>query len=468
MKIDHLYCKDFLGTVLIDVPTPAPVQIFTGQNGAGKSSLRDGVALALTADLGRVNMKKDVPQLIREGQGSAVCEVRAADGTTYGVTITASGKMASTFKGEVNPAMAYVLDSQRFAKLDDKARRAFLFGLLGVKLDAKSIAARLVAMGCDAALVERVAPLLRSGFGAAADDAREKATQAKGAWRGLTGETYGAVKALTWQAPAVAFSQQNLDAALQQLAALDTSIATAQQNLGGMEAAVNTVAAARAKVSGLKETEALLVRRKVKLATDETALAEAQTALDNATAKAGTAPRVGLVHDLARSVNALLRLGNVPRDSVVGMDAVQALDAYEVQHGSLNAAVGDSESQARLPALTQARDLMASAVRNSMRDVKASEDAATEIKLLEEQIAAVKDASPGALDVARQQLATAQAERKTAQAAVETLRAAKAAAEGARRVSASSSARSGSVARISRSAFLASSVIAFSCLALSA
>lgn len=432
MKIDHLFVQSFLGVVSVDVDTRQPVQLFCGANGAGKSSLRDAIALALTADLGRVSMKKEAGQLVRTGDSQAICEVRDVDGDTWAVTITAAGKIVDSMKGrQPEPVLPYVLDAQRFASLDATERRAFLFGLMGVKLDGAAVAAKLAERGCDVAKAQRIAPMLRAGFPAAAEDAKAQATAAKGAWRAITGETYGAVKAATWKAPAVVFSQQNLDAGLKALAAVDTGIATAQQNLGALEANAKTVAEARAKLAGLKDTAAQLVRRQVKLQHDEKALKEAQDALDSAIAKAGTAPRVGLVHDLARSVNALLQLGAVDRDSVVGMDAVQALDEYETQHGSLNAVIGDTVAQERVPTLTQARDLLASAVRNSMRDVKASEEAASQIHLLEQQIAAAGRVETSSIDIARQQLTTAQAERKTCMTAVDMLRATKAAGEGA-------------------------------------
>lgn len=432
MKIDHLFVQSFLGVVSVDVDTRQPVQLFCGPNGAGKSSLRDAIALALTADLGRVTLKKDSGQLVREGDSSAICEARTADGDAWGVTITADGKISDSMKGRPDdPALPYVLDAQRFAQLSATDRRAVLFGLMDVKLDGPAVAQKLADRGCDAAKVQRVLPMLRAGFTAAADEARSQGTAAKGAWRAITGETYGAVKAATWKAPAVVFSPENMEAAQRSLAAVDAGIAQAQGSLGALESVAKTVAEARSKLVGLKDTAAQLARRQVKLQHDEKALKEAQDALDAAAAKAGSAPRVGLVHDLARSVHALLELGAVDRDSVVGQDADNALQAYEEQHGSLNTAVGDSTAQQRVPELTKARDLLASAVRNSMRDVRASEEAAGQVKLLEEQIASAGRADTADLDIARQQLATAQAERKTNVEALDKLRAAKAAADGA-------------------------------------
>ena len=432
MKIEHVYISSFLGIQALDIQTSTPITLICGPNGAGKSSCRDGIKLALTADLGRVSLKKDAGQLVRTGDSQAICEVRDVDGDAWAVTITAAGKIADSQKGrQADPALPYVLDAQRFAQLDATERRAFLFGLMGVKLDGAAVAAKLAERGCDAAKSARIAPMLRAGFPAAAEDAKAQATAAKGAWRAITGETYGAVKAASWKAQAVEFSPATMEAAQRALAAVDTGIATAQQRLGALESVAKTVTEARTKLGGLKETAAQLVRRQVKLQHDEKALKDAQDDLDSAAAKAGNAPRVGLVHDLARSVDALMQLGAVDRDSVVGMDALQALDDYETQHGSLNAAVGDTTAQERVPALTQARDLLASAVRNAMRDVRASEEAAGQVKLLEQQIADAGQADDMAIEQARKQLATAQAERKTCTEAIDKLRAAKTAADGA-------------------------------------
>ena len=100
MKIDHIHIENFIGARAVSVATAAQVQLFAGHNGAGKSSIRDAVALALTADLGRVTLKKDAAQLITAGASSAACEVQTSDGDTYGVAITAAGKMACTFRSE--------------------------------------------------------------------------------------------------------------------------------------------------------------------------------------------------------------------------------------------------------------------------------------------------------------------------------------------------------------------------------
>lgn len=426
MRIASILVKNFLGVEHVEVATTAPVQIFAGANFSGKSSTRDAIALALTADLGRVSLKKDAPQLIRNDASSALCEVVTTDGDTYGVTITASGKIADTKKGkQIDPAMPYVLDGQRFARLDEKERRAFLLGLLSIKMDAKTIGARLRKLVGDDKRIDRVEPLLRAGFAAAADDAKQQATQAKANWRAITAEAYGPQKAETWQAEQPAFDANALGLAMELLAAADERIGISQQQLGALNAAKQLRTDAEQTLAGLRGRCAEMGRRREKLALDEAELAKWQAELDDAIAKAGTAPRVGLVHDLARALHYVLSVYSGELYEHAG-----ALQAYELVHGPLSKdGVGDAEARDRIPKLTQTRDLMASAVRNSMRDLKASEEAAAQAKALEEQLSA--PFNDAALAAERGALEFATQKRAEAIRDLDALRAKKTAAEGA-------------------------------------
>lgn len=426
MKIASILVKDFLGAEHVEVATAAPVQIFCGANFSGKSSTRDAIALALTADLGRVSLKKDAPQLIHDDASSAVCEVTTADGEVYGVTITASGKIADTQKGkQVAPAMPYVLDGQRFARMDEKERRQFLLGLLSIKMDAKTIGARLRSLIGQDPRIERVEPLLRAGFAAAAEDAKQQAVQAKANWRAITAEAYGPQKAETWQAERPAFDAAQLELAQQLVVAADERIGLSQHEIGALSADRQRYADATQTLAGLRGRVAELARRRDKLALDEAELTKWQRELDDAIAKAGTAPRVGLVHDLARALHFVLSVYDGDVHEHAG-----ALQAYEVAHGPLSKdGVGDTAARDRIPKLTQTRDLMASAVRNSMRDLKASEEAAAQAKVLEDQLSVPFD--PGPLEQAQDALQHAQQKRADGQREVEALRAQKAAAESA-------------------------------------
>lgn len=197
MKLHHLTISNFLGARDVQIDMATPVTLVCGPNGSGKSSVRDALDLALTGALHRVALKKDAGALVTEGAQKARISV-AGPGLAVEVAISAAGKLArSGASVDALPALLpYVLDGQRFARgLTADGRRQFLFGLMGVKVDVSSIKAKLAARGCDTGRAAQVLPALRGGFEAAHSEAKSRATQARGAWKAVTGETYGSQKA---------------------------------------------------------------------------------------------------------------------------------------------------------------------------------------------------------------------------------------------------------------------------------
>lgn len=416
MKITRITAEGFLGARSVSVETPETIQLFAGANGAGKSSIRDAVALALTADLGRVSLKKDAGQLVHSQAQHALCEVVDADGDTWAVTITTAGKIADSQKGrEADPVLAYVLDAQRFARLDATARRAFLFGLMGVKSDATSVRQRLVAKGCDGALIDRVLPLMRSGFPAAHDEAKSKATAAKGAWRAVTGETYGSEKAKTWRATVPAYDPAVAKALATDLQHADVALEQWQRQIGGLTAQKQHRDQLRTKLPGLQEQAGRIERLTTKLAADTAQLQHWEQELKRvrAAAAGGVAERVGLVHELAKAVHALLVLGSVDRDSVVGMDADRALAAYVAEHGPVVGAQAagqvDHEARAKVPEVERSHQLLANSVANTRRDLDAAQRAKAEADAVAAELAEPFDAA--ALESAQAQVDTLKAQR---------------------------------------------------------
>ena len=408
MKIDRIIVQGFLGATSVDVDTSRQrIHLFAGQNGAGKSSIRDGVALALTADLGRVSPKKEAGRLVHDGDGAARCEVLTADGDVYAVSITGAGKIVDSHKGrDPDTVMGYVLDAQRFARLTDTERRAFLFGLMDVKCDSTTVRQKLVQRGCDGPKIDRVLTLLRAGFPAACEEAKSKATAAKGAWRAVTGETFGSEKAKTWAA-AVPPHDPKIGAALAvELQHADVAIGQWQQSIGSLQVRQQHRATIRAKLPALDVQAGMIERIQTKLATDEAALRDAAAALQAAQAAAGAGPRVGLVHDLATALSSVV--GFAPEGNERD-EANAALDAYEREHGRIGATGGDPDAQARLPELTRQHALMLSAVDNDRRDLAAAQRAQAEAQAIDAELAEPFDAAE--LDAARQQVATLQAQR---------------------------------------------------------
>lgn len=430
MRITSITVENFLGVRGAAIACDTAVTLVAGPNAAGKSSTRDAVALALTNNLGRVSTKKESGQLVHADQAAGYVEVTNADGDQWGVTITAAGKVSPTNKAEPDPIFPYVLDAQRFALLDDTDRRKFLFGLMGVKLAPAEIKSRLLdrlyPKGCSGAemiRVDRIVPLLRGGFAPAAEEAKSKATAAKGAWRAITGETYGAVKAIDWKASALAFDAAALAHAQAVVAAVDTKLAAAQRQLGALQAEKKAHDDQQAKVAGLTETAGKLARAKTALQRAETELATWEATLADLKQRAGGGIRVGLVHDLYNALAAIS--GMVPGDVPQYDEVMCALDAYEIEHGKPDAA-GDPEASAKIPAAEHSCGLYRTAIANGKRDQAAAERAAEDLKTI---AASTWTAAP--LTLANDQLVAAQLEKQAAFDKLDALRTAKVAANSA-------------------------------------
>lgn len=432
MRIKQIHVSHFLGIQQADITLHAPVCLVAGANGAGKSSLRDAVALALTADLGRVGLKKEAPALIREGSDLAVCEVTDDDGDRWAVSINRSGKMHDSHEKRGRDGMLpYVLDAQQFARLAPSERRAFLFGLMGVKTDPASVKERLTVAGHAAAHIERIAPLLRSGFDAVSKDAKAKATEAKGAWRAVTGETFGSEKAKTWKAAVPPYDAAALAQLGTELQHLDVAIGQWQESAGKLVAEESRRAQLRSMLPALREAAAVEARKAEKLEYDRSGLQAADHMLAQAQAAAGGAPRVGLVHDLARAVAFFLLAeidGEEPDADVEAAKA--ALAAYVSAHGSLDTgAAGDPDARARLPELQCQLALMQSAVANAERDLAAARAAKQRAADIDAELAEVFDAA--ALADARTKVDELKAARGAKTAELDKLKSIKALAEAA-------------------------------------
>jgi hypothetical protein len=428
MKITSIHVSHFLGIEAADIELSTPISLVCGANGAGKSSLKDAVALALTADLGRVGLKKEAPALIREGADLAVCELKTVDGDEYCVTINRSGKITDSFsKRSHDPVLSFVLDAQALARITHTERRAFLYDLMSLKTDGPAIVERLKARGLDGAKITRVEPLLRSGFDAASKDAKEKATQAKGAWKTVTGEAYGSDKAKTWRASVPPFDAKIGAALVTELQHLDVAAEQWQQSIGKLQAEEQRRAALRAKLPGPQEQAARIGRIEVKLATDEQTLAGVAASLKVAEDAHGGAPRVGLVHDLASSLADALHY--IPDDAAGRGDACAALDAYERTHGEIGTTDSNPEAAARLPELQHAHQVAASAVANDRRDLDAAKRAKAEADSITAELAEVFDAA--ALAEAREQAATLKTKRSELVTKIDAQKSIKALVEGA-------------------------------------
>lgn len=345
MKITKFDITNVLGARRVCLDLPTPITILCGHNGNGKTSVLEACRMALTGEPPRdVSLKKHFAQLVNDQgakTGQAEVFIAGREDPAYILVPKGAGLHLD------DPVLPFLLDASRFAKLDEKGRRAFLFGLMGLKITQKAVAERLAKRGLDEKKCERVLPLLRAGFDEASKEAATIATQNKGAWREITGEAYGSVKSEDWKASAPTFDQAKLDDLLAQAATADQALATANENVGKLKAIYDQVQANTTKRASLQASADRLDRIAAKLKVDEAEQADLQAKLAQVKAARETQAAMACPCCDARL---LLRNGSLVDATTIG-------------------APGTEDDIARIPALEEALRITTNAVNNDRRDL---------------------------------------------------------------------------------------------------
>lgn len=385
MHITTIQIDGVLGVSRVDVKTDAAIQLFAGSNHSGKSSIRDAVALAIAQETARgVTLKKDYAALVSDGAkmgGAQVVMSNDAD-QTFAFSMP-TGKFSGP---EISESMRVSLNGQRFAGMTADERRTFLFELTKCKPKTEAVRARMLELKCDPVKVEAVLPLLRTGFPSVCDHAKENATKAKGAWRGITGETWGAVKAPEWKAAVPPAAEGDVDQLKASLADIESNIATMNEALGKIKATQKTAVDNALKRATLDGTA-----KKVPDLTEQLTLANAELAKFEPTViamreRAGGTARIGLVHDMAEFVNDLK-----VADSATAVRQSILLAKYSKEYGQIGAK-SDPEAQASLPKHEKGLLVMQNRVKNLQRDLDSAKAAKAQYDALE-PAADVTDAS---------------------------------------------------------------------------
>lgn len=365
MKLTSIQISNFLGARAVDVKLTKPVALFAGRNFAGKSSIQEAVRMALTGESVRVSLKKDYKQLISEGAEVGYAVVDYDGGNRAAITLP-NGAHELTGATRPNSALPFVLDAQRFAHLADNDRRAFLFGLMGLRTDGDAVTQRMLARKCDAKKVEQIAPFLRAGFDAGQKEAHAKGRESKAQWKATTGgETYGAVKAASWAATKLEVDAGKLEQAKTDLATIENEIEAETSRLGGLQGRARQIAEQAGKLADLREKAGRFARVQDKLNKDEAELKSWQEKV--ATLK-------GSLHS---------------------QDALPCPDCgvlLVVKDGALVHAApmakGTEDDLAKLPEYEKAMRLMESCVANGKRDLAAANAAVGALHELEKGAAA--------------------------------------------------------------------------------
>ena len=369
MQIQQVVISNVLGLARADILCTTPVVIVAGANEAGKSTLRDAISMAFNGTPCRVKLKKELGRLLHDDSAKGRVTIMA-NGDVMGDFKLPGGAHICELDARQKEFVEYVIDTALFARQDEAARRTALFKLTRCKASPDATAAMLIKRGISEAMAEEVKPMLRGGFPAACTEAKEQATQAKGAWRGITGENWGSDKANGWAPAEAAFvvDADDLAASAKQLADLSQDLQDGNQSLGATKSALNEAGTLQMKIDQLNELAGLELRRAAKLGTDETALAEWQAKLTEAEA-AASGEQAAPAHTCPHC-EGLLEIKN---------GKVQAYPEH--------AATIDPEAKKRAAEYRGYRDSAQRAVDSDKRDIRESQDATAKALILAEKLA---------------------------------------------------------------------------------
>lgn len=283
MKIPKIELSNILALHRADIEITTPVLMVIGSNEAGKSSLRDAISMALLGDPVRVKLKKNFGQLLHDDAKKGRVTLISGNEVFAEYKLPGGEHSVPTIKG--SEFLQYVISPALTASLAEKDLRTMLFGLTKCKASPEVTAGLLLKRGARPELVEEVKPLLRGGFVSTAKDCAERATQAKGAFRALTGDNWGSIQSANWE-----FTVPDApDMPDVSPAAIDAVIANHQQVLADIETGVGFIASLEGKIQlasnfqsrkdELTEAFALLGRAQTKLETDQSTLDELEATL---------------------------------------------------------------------------------------------------------------------------------------------------------------------------------------------
>lgn len=408
MKLQNIEISNTLGIKGASISMKAPVMLIAGRNGAGKSSIAEAVRHALTGEHERVDLKKEFPALLH-GDAKSGSVALEFDSGAFTLALP-SGSMEASAQ-PMPDALRFCIDPARFAALDENARRAFLFKLMGIKVTGDAVRERLAKRGCDAEKAGVVLPLLAAGFDAAATEAKAKARDAKAAWRAVTGETYGANKAESWAAATPEYTPppEGYDYR-QALDILDIEIEKAAADLGELQGRAASHEGRAGKIEELREKAGKFARIQDKLNRDVAELADWQAKVAETRAMATSSVRFSFEAPCPSCGEVLVMVGTTEKDSARGDNYQPALQAKS--EAMTHDKGGDPEAAAKLPEYEKALKLIENAVANGKRDLAAADAAAQALKAIEVE-ADQHSADPMVIEAAKEKLAERKDRRRS-------------------------------------------------------
>lgn len=288
MKLKKLEVVSVLGIARADIDLSHSVTLIAGSNESGKSSVRDSISMAFLGKPCRVDTKKELGQLLHDEAQKGRISVQfggADDGAEF--RLPKGDHLVSEFDGAAS--MPFLLDPALFARISADDRRSFLFGLTKCQMSGAVVRQKLTDRGITEDLIDEITPELRKGFPHASGKAYDRAKAAKGAWRQVTGATWGSNVAEGWRAEkpeGLCPTSKELDEIMAKHDAAQNNVEKGTAYVGGLdskrkasESYVSRKASAKAIADQLHARQDTLTEAEAELSELEAALAPMQQKL---------------------------------------------------------------------------------------------------------------------------------------------------------------------------------------------
>ena len=197
--LSEIVIDSFMRVPMATIKLSPHVNVFWGDNEAGKSTVAEAIRFVLRGVSERVSRKSDYDELLTTGRRSGSVEA-VINGSVVRRNIR-DGKTTTEFGLNFDDGHVDLqLGAEEFQLYDRKKLRALIMRILDVPKDREFITKRLKDEGVDGVVLDdSISMIFRAGFDATSKHAENEVSTKRGEWKGVTGEMWGTVKGAEWQ-----------------------------------------------------------------------------------------------------------------------------------------------------------------------------------------------------------------------------------------------------------------------------
>lgn len=188
--------RNFRGASIADIEHKS-ITLIAGKNHQGKTSICQGIAATLIGGCPiKGLLKGQYKMLVREGAPEANIHITRGNGGASMSYPSAEYTSSGRFQN-ISPFAAGIDSLSNYSNRKDRADKISKF--IDIDPSDEDLINELKSLDFEDLIIDAtLASIKMSGYSSTYSKTTEKATQRKGAWREVTGETYGKKKARDW------------------------------------------------------------------------------------------------------------------------------------------------------------------------------------------------------------------------------------------------------------------------------